>query len=418
MEPLGDRRVSRREWLGMSIGAGATLALTPSLLAALQGAGRQPGGQLLQRAIPATGEMLPVIGLQFRNNTSQDPAALKEVLGTLLDNGGRFLDTMHQSVPGVEDLTAKVVTELGVQDKLFLGLRSLPPGPPQPGAAAAKAQVEALFERFKVSKLDLVQLPAQAEPEQFGVLREAKKDGRIRYIGATTIVDQLYPRMEEIMRNEPIDFIGVHYGVDKRTAEETILPLAQERKIGVVAYFPFGVGTLFKRVGDRPLPEWAAEFDAKTWAQFFVKYVVSHPAVTLVRAGTTNPEHMLDNLGGGIGRLPDEATRKRMAELVDALPGPPQAPQGPGVEVPAAVLDRYVGEYKTAAGSVLTFRREGATLFVKPGSNPETALIPRSETRFSDPRGPVIEFQLDATGKVTGLVVEQGGQKTPASRNR
>ena len=92
----------------------------------------------------------------------------------------------------------------------------------------------------------------------------------------------------------------------------------------MVAYFPFGVGSLFQRVGDRPLPEWAADFDARTWAQFFLKYVVSHPAVTVARAGTSNPEHMLDNLGGGIGRLPDEATRKRMAELVDSWPRPEQ----------------------------------------------------------------------------------------------
>ena len=313
--------ISRREWLGMCLGAGATLTLTPQLLRA-----RQPfGGKLIQRAIPSSGQILPSIGVQFRNNTSQDPAALKEVLKTLVDNGGKFLDTMHQSVPGVEDLTAEVVTELGIQDKLFLGLRSLPPGPPQPGAAVAKAHIESLFEKFKVKKLDLVQLPAQADPAQFRVLKEMKQEGRIRYIAATAIVDELYPRLEEIMRNQPIDFIGVHYGLDKRSAEEKILPLAQERKIGVVAYFPFGVGTLFKRVGDRPLPDWPAEFDARTWAQFFLKYVVSHPAVTLVRAGTTNPAHMLDNIGGGIGGLPDEPTRKRMAELVDSWPPPPSA---------------------------------------------------------------------------------------------
>src|SRR5688500_3877856 len=221
------------------------------------------------------------------------------------------------------------------------------------------------------------------------------------------------------MRNEPIDFIGVHYGIDKRSAEEKLLPLAQERRIGVVAYFPFGVGTLFKRAGGRPLPDWAAEFDATTWAQFFLKYVVSHPAVTLVRAGTTNPKHMLDNIGGGIGRLPDEATRKRMAELVDALPpapGPAPQSQGPAVAVPEAVLDRYVGEYKTAAGNLLAVRREGTKLFVKPGNMPEAALIARSETRFADPRGPVIEFQVDDAGQVTGIIVEQGNGKVPASR--
>ncbi|HTF89879.1 MAG TPA: aldo/keto reductase, partial [Planctomycetota bacterium] len=161
----------------------------------------------------------------------------------------------------------------------------------------------------------------QAEPTQFAVLKEVQKEGRIRYIGATVISDDRYPALEAIMRNEPIDFIGVDYAIDNRAVvEEKILPLAQERKIGVVAYFPFGVGSLFQRVGTTPLPEWAADLDAKTWAQFFLKYVISHPAVTVVRAGTSQAKHMLENIGGGIGRLPDEATRERMAALVDSWP--------------------------------------------------------------------------------------------------
>src|SRR5829696_2842108 len=133
------------------------------------------------------------------------------------------------------------------------------------------------------------------------------------------------------MRNEAIDFIGIDYSVGDRRVEEKILPLAQERKIGVMAYFPFDRNRIFQRASSTPLPEWAAEFDAKTWAQFFLKYVVSHPAVTVVRTGTTNAAHMLDNIGGGIGRLPDEATRKRMGELVDALPPtpPPKPPSQP-----------------------------------------------------------------------------------------
>jgi diketogulonate reductase-like aldo/keto reductase len=309
--------ISRREFLGTSLGAAAPFALTPELLRALQ----QSGGQLIQRAIPSSGEMLPVIGVQFGNTMSTDPAALKGVLKTLVDHGGRFLDTMHQSMPGVEDLTGTVVTELGIQNKLFLALRALPAGPPQPGPATPKAKVEALLATFKVPKIDLLQLPVQADPAQLPVLKEMKQAGRIRYIGVTTIVDQGYPQLESMMRNEPIDFIGVHHGIDKRSAEEKILPLAQERKIGVVSYFPFSTGTLFQRASSMPLPDWAAEFDARTWAQFFLKYVVSHPAVTVVRAGTTQAKHMLDNIGGGIGRLPDEATRKRMAALVDSLPG-------------------------------------------------------------------------------------------------
>jgi aryl-alcohol dehydrogenase-like predicted oxidoreductase len=308
---------SRREFIGTSLGAAAALAVTPELLRALQ----QSGGQLIQRAIPSSGEMLPVIGVQFGNSMSPAPAALKEVLKTLIDNGGRFLDTMHQSVPGVEDLTGRVVTELGIQDKLFLGLRALPAGPPQPGPATPRAKVEALLATFKVPKIDLLQLPVQADPTQWPVLQELKKEARIRYISATVITKSFYPQLEALMRNEPIDFIGVDYSIDNRSAEEKILPLARERKIGVVSYFPFSTGTLFQRASAMPLPDWAAEVDAKTWAQFFLKYVVSHPSVTVVRAGTTQAKHMLDNLGGGIGRLPNEAMRKRMAAHADALPG-------------------------------------------------------------------------------------------------
>ena len=122
------------------------------------------------------------------------------------------------------------------------------------------------------------------------------------------------------MRKETLDFIGVDYAIDNRHAEATILPLAQERKMGVFAYAPFGRTRLFKRVGDRPLPDWAKEFDAQTWGQFFLKFVVSHPAITVVTPATSQAKNMIDNIGGGIGRLPDEAMRKRMVAFVEALP--------------------------------------------------------------------------------------------------
>jgi len=320
MKQLNERLISRREWLGLSLGVGAALALPPKLLAALQ----QPGAKLIQRAIPSSGEMLPVIGLQFGNPPPPDHAALKEALKTLVENGGRFFDTVHQSVPGAEDVSAKIVTELGVQSKIFLATRGSPPGPPQPGAGPAKTQIEKSLARFKVEKLDLVFVSPAADPAQLAAVQELKKEGKVRYIGMGAIADERYAALEAAMKNEAIDFIGVDYSIDNRAiVEEKLLPLAQERKIGVVAYFPFGefgTGSLFRRAGGTPLPEWAAEFDAKTWAQFFLKYIIGNPAVTVVRTGTSKPGHMLDNIGGGIGRLPDAATRKRMAELIDSWP--------------------------------------------------------------------------------------------------
>ena len=409
--------ISRRDFLGVSLGAGAALALSPELLAALQ---QSTNGKLIQRAIPSSGEMLPVVGLQFGNPPPPDHAALKEVLKTLVDHGGRFLDAVHQSA-AAEEVTATIATELGIQDKIFWSSRASPAGPPQPGAAAAKAQMESSLARFKVPKLDLVQMNPMADPGHLAALKEMKKEGRVRYIGMQVISDNQYAALEAVMRNEPIDFIGIDYSIGNRGVEPTLLPLAQQRKIGVVAYFPFDAGGLFQRAGTTPLPAWAADFDASTWGQFFIKYVISHPAVTVVRTGTSQAKHMLDNIGGGSGRLPNQATRKRMAELVDSWPqagaAGQAARQGPAV-VTAAILDRYAGEYKPAAGAALTFRRVGSTLHVKAGTAAEAPLVARSETRFSDPWGAIIEFQADAAGTVTGLVMQQGQLKIQASRIR
>jgi aryl-alcohol dehydrogenase-like predicted oxidoreductase len=318
--------VNRREFLGTTLRAGAALAVTPDVLRALQ----QSGGKLLQRAVPSSDELLPVIGLTFGNiPPSADHAALRKVLETLTANGGRVVDVVHDSTGSSEQVTATLANELGVQDKVFWVSRGSPPGRPQPGPAAAKAQIERSLARFKVPKIDLVQVGVFADPTHLDVVKEMKKEGRVRYLGVQAIADNQYGKLETLMRNEPLDFIGVDYAIDNRGVEQTILPLAQERKIGVLAYLPFGgnsgpggisTSTLFPRAADKPLPEWAAGFDARTWAQFFLKYIVGHPAVTVVRTGTSQAKHMLDNLGAGIGRLPDEATRKRMAELVDSWP--------------------------------------------------------------------------------------------------
>jgi len=421
--------INRREFLGITAGAGAALALTPDLLRAFE----QPG-RLIQRAIPSTGEMVPALGLSFSNHPGcADHAALTQVLKAFADGGGRVYDAMHVN-PASEQFHITAANELGIQSKLFWSTRGTP-GNVQLQADLIKAHIDSLLTRTKVPKIDLVMLPATADAAAFAALKEEKRAGRVRYIAVQTIVIKSQAaQVEAIMRNEPIDFVGVDYDVSNRFAEDTILPLAQERKIGVMAFFPLsnsyglscaGSTQLFARTGSKPLPEWAADFDAKTWSQFFLKYVISHPAVTVARPGTTKPAHMIENLGGGIGRLPNAATRKRMAELIDALPPAPPPPAGPaplppGIALPVAILDRYVGEYKAASGFTATFRREGDKLLVKPGANPEVALLARSETRFQDPRGPFFEFQLDAQGKVTGAVLEQQGaqgtQKIPLER--
>jgi aryl-alcohol dehydrogenase-like predicted oxidoreductase len=409
--------IDRRKFLEITAGAGATLALSPQLLRAL---GPQ-SGKLMQRAIPSSGEMLPVISFAPRSlggaamsSQPADVAAIKAVLKTFLEHGGKVVDVLHGGPAGEQSARA-AADELGIQDKFFWTTTLT--GPPQTDPAAVRASLEQKLASFKVNKVDLVMVGSLSGVlTNLAALREMKKEGRVRYIGVHHLAFPAgasmppFGELETAMRNEQVDFVATDYSVGDRRVEETILPLALERKIGFMAYFPFDRGRIFKRFGNTPLPAWAAEFDAKTWAQFCLKYVLSHPAVVVAREGTTDAAHMLDNIGGGIGRLPNEATRKRMAELVDSLP---PAPPGPlkAVELPAAVLDRYVGEYTTPGGNIVTFRREGTTLFVKlPGANPEVPLAARSEIRFGDPQNRVFEFHVDAQGKVTGALMEQGPQ--------
>ena len=324
--------VTRRDFLGITLGAGATMALTPALLRALQ----QSGGTLIQRAIPSSGERIPVIGLGSSATFGQvargeDHAALREVLKTMVDRGAKVFDT----APGYgasEQVAGTIANELGIANRIFWATKVNVAGRGSATAdpAAARAQIEASFQKFKVPKIDLIQVHNLADvPTQLGILKELKQQGRVRYIGVTSTSDNQYGQLAEVMRNEPIDFIGVDYAIDNRNVEETILPLAQQRKIGVLVYLPFGRTRLFSRAAGQQVPSWAHDFDAHTWAQFFLKYLVSHPAITAVTPATSQAKNMIDNIGGGIGRLPNEATRKRMAELVDALP-PPPARGGPG----------------------------------------------------------------------------------------
>lgn len=313
--------VTRREWFGMTLGAGAVLTLDPRLLAALQ------SGQLVRRAIPSSGELVPVVGLGSAATFSavarrEDFDAVRGVIRALVDRGGTILDT----APGYgasEQVAGTIAKELGASSKIFWATKVnvAGRGVGRADPAAARAQIEQSFQRFQVPKIDLIQVHNLGDvPTQLGILKELKQQGRIRYLGVTSTSANQYAELATVMRNEPLDFIGVDYALDNRDVEVTILPLALERKIGVLAYLPFGRARLFRRVEGRELPDWAREFDAGTWAQFFIKFVVSHPAITAATPGTSQATHMLDNLGGGIGQLPNEETRRRMATFVDALP--------------------------------------------------------------------------------------------------
>lgn len=311
--------INRRQCMELAIGAGAALSFNARLWAAQQA--------ILQRAIPSTGERLPVIGLGSSASFGQaarsaETAALKDVMKTFIDNGGKVLDT----APGYgasEGVCGQIARELGIANRLFWATKVNVAGRGGGGAdpAAARAQIEDSFRLLGVSKIDLIQVHNMGDvATQLPILKDLKKQGRIRYIGVTTTSQNQYREIEQVMRNEPLDFVGLDYAIDERDVEQTLLPLAAERKIGVLVYLPFGRNRLFARVGKRPLPDFAKDIDATTWAQFFLKYVISHPAVTAATPSTTKVANMLDNLGAGAGRIPDAAMRKRMAEYIDALP--------------------------------------------------------------------------------------------------
>lgn len=313
--------LDRRQMLGFTLGAGAALGLGSRL------AGAAGQTSLRYRPIPSSMELIPVIGLgssaTFRTVAQgEDVAALRDVLDVLVTRGATVFDTAP-SYGASEQVAGRLARELGITQKIFWATKVnvAPRGGGGADPAAARAQIDESFRRFGVKTMDLIQVHNLGDvPVQLGILKELKKARRVGYIGVTSTSKSQYPELERVMREQPLDFIGVDYAVDNRDVEDKILPLAIERKIAVMVYVPFGRTRLFQRVGDRPLPDWAAEFDAASWAQFFIKYVLGHPAVTVVTPATSKASHMLDNIGGGIGRLPDAAMRRRMAEFIDALP--------------------------------------------------------------------------------------------------
>jgi aryl-alcohol dehydrogenase-like predicted oxidoreductase len=312
--------MDRRAWLKHALAAGAALGLAPRIAATAAPA-------LLRRPIPSSGEQIPVIGLgsaaTFRSAAEgEDAEGLAAVLRTLVDGGGSVFDTAP-SYGESEEVAGRLARQHGLTRNLFWATKVnvAPRGGGGADPAAARAQIEESFRRVGTPAIDLIQVHNLGDvPVQLGILKELKAAKRLRYLGVTSTSEPQYPRLLQVMREEPLDFIGVDYAVDNREVEREILPLAQERGIAVMVYVPFGRTRLFRRVAGRPLPDWAAEFDAASWAQFFLKFVVGHPAVTVVTPATSRASHMADNLGGGSGRLPGAALRARMVEFVEALP--------------------------------------------------------------------------------------------------
>jgi aryl-alcohol dehydrogenase-like predicted oxidoreductase len=276
---------------------------------------------LIQKKIPSSGEAIPIIGIgtarryeDVKSDTEKAP--LRETIRQFQALGGKVIDT-SPSYGSAEAVVGELVDGLKVRASLFLAtkvsLRKV-------GREAGIAQIEQSFKRLRTDKIDLIAVHNLRDTHsQLRTLREMKQAGRIRYVGITTSFDRQYGEFEQVIGKEPLDFIQVDYALDNRDAGERIIPLAGDRGIAVMINLPFGRGRLFKAVQGKKLPEWAGEFDCQSWAQFFLKYIVAHPAITCAIPGMAKPEYVVDNLGAARGRLPDAATRRRMEQFIDSL---------------------------------------------------------------------------------------------------
>lgn len=303
---------TRRDLMKMGLGAAALSALgpLPELLA------QQP---LISRAIPSTGERLPVVGIGGRDWEAETPeirAELKEVLRRFAELGGKLVDTATGYRRGAsEALFGELARELGIRDKLFLATKIN-----VTGRQAGLAQIDRCFRRLQTDHLDLICVHNLRDTTtQLQNLREIKRAGRLRYIGVTTSFERQYGELENIMKTESMDFVQMDYAIDNRLAADRLLPLAADRGLAVMINLPFGRGRLFAAVRNQPLPAWAQEIDCTSWAQIFLKYIIGHPAVTVVIPGTRRVAHLLDNIKAAQGRLPDAAMRRRMEEFMDKI---------------------------------------------------------------------------------------------------
>ena len=271
-----------------------------------------------QRAIPSTGEELPVVGFGSTKAVLQIPdegtVPVASVLRMLVEHGGRVVDTAPRP-EAIDAEFGRMLRDMGLPDDLFLTGKIDATG--REAGVEQMRQTQRLFGR---RTMDLVQVASLRDLEtQWDNLRGWKETGEARYIGVTVSTNDAHERLESFMRREVPDFVHLNYSVMETDAESRLLPLARDRGVAVLTNRPFMNGAYFGRVGERELPAWAAEFDCTSWAQFSLKYILANQAVTCVLTETTNPQHMEENIQAAFGRMPDESTKRRMRELAATL---------------------------------------------------------------------------------------------------
>jgi aryl-alcohol dehydrogenase-like predicted oxidoreductase len=305
-------RISRRTALKQLVATGVLAVLGA-------GPARGAAAPRLQRPIPSSGELLPTVGLGTYRTfdvgaSSAERAPLAEVLRLFVQAGGTVVDSSPM-YGRAESVVGELAAELGITQSLFLATKVW-----TSGRESGVSQMQDSFRLLRTDRIDLMQVHNLLDLDtHVRTLREWKASGKIHYLGITHYHVGAYGELERLLRSGDYDFVQLNYSIRERAAEATILPLAAERGVGVIVNRPFAQGDLFARVRDVPLPPWAADFDCATWAQFFLKYVLANPAVTCVIPATSKPKHLVDNMAAGTGRLPDEAMRRRMVQLVESL---------------------------------------------------------------------------------------------------
>jgi aryl-alcohol dehydrogenase-like predicted oxidoreductase len=301
--------MDRRDVLTLLAAAGAGVAIGGPPMSA------DDAPAPITRSIPKSGEKVPVIGLGTSKvfdvgPSREERAGVRGVLEAFAAAGGRLVDSSPM-YGRAEVVVGELVADLGLRDRLFLASKVW-----TTGQAAGAEQVASSLKRMGLGRMDLMQVHNLVDLKtQLATLRKLKSEGRVRYVGVSHWIASAHAELEKTLREEELDFVQLNYSIVERDAEARLLPLALARKVAVLVNRPFAQGGLFDKVKGKPVPGWAADFDAATWGQFFLKFAVSHPAVTCAIPATAKVEHLRDNMAAGLGRLPDEATRERMAAL-------------------------------------------------------------------------------------------------------
>ena len=306
-------RITRRDAIGAGVGAAvAVSAATVSSRALAQ------SGDLIKKTIPSSGEMITPIGIGTNrygvSESEEERAPLRDTMARFVELGGQVMDTA--AVYGTsEAVIGDLAQELGIRDQLFLVTKTA-----MFGDIRGADGLQLAMDRLKTDNVDTFLVHNFVNlADELAALREWQGDGRIKYIGASTSTPNQHQQMIDMLNTEEVQMIQVNYSLGDRQAAERVLPLAADKGVAVMINVPFGSSSLFDAVEGHEIPAFAADFGAESWGQFFLKYIISHPSVTVAIPGTRQVRHVEDNIGAAMGRLPDAAERQRMEQWFDSL---------------------------------------------------------------------------------------------------